>query len=291
MKNCLSLCIALASALSLPLAATEIAVSTQASNFGFDDDGNLNPDTPRFGASVSVSDRISNRLDGTISFGRDPLGGNLLAARASWRTTFMEISAGPSFGILNSGEDKKDLPVLFQPGLGVGFKILIPGYFIASADTDFALPPVSALSGQIFLQRSELSAGFYLPNVLCTAKISQRTNTLALDWGSRVRSVTDYGLYTESFKKGAPYRISVDFVYRIQDFYLDDASAVSVKIGNLVLGGGVTWAPNSTLSLYAKGAGALYSFSLGEKVDDLDKFMYEVSLGAKFITNTPKGID
>lgn len=277
--------------LTLPLYAAEIGLSTKASNFGFDDDGSLNPDVPRFGLSASVSDRISNRLDGRVYFDRDPMIGNIMGARASYHTSFLEISAGPSFGLLNSDGGSHDVKVLFQPGIGIGFKIVIPGYFLASADTDFAMPPATWTNGQSFIQRGELSLGFYLPNVLCTAKVSQRNNTTAYLAGDVVRSVTDWGFYTEAYKKGSPFRISVDFIYRIQNFIPEGATAEPVKVGNLMLGTGVTWSPSADMGFFVKMNSALYSFTLNEKVNDLDKYLYEFSLGARVVTASPKGID
>lgn len=294
MKNYFSLCVlafAILATPALPLHAAEIGLSTQASNFSFDNDGTLNPDVPRFGLSASVSDRISDRLDGRVYFDRDPAIGNLMGARASYHTSFLEISAGPSFGLLNSEGSSNDVKVLFQPGIGIGFKIVIPGYFLAGADTDFAMPPATWTNGQSFIQRGELSAGIYLPNVLCTAKVSQKNNTTAYYGGDVVRSVTDWGLYTEAYKKGSPFRISVDFIYRVQNFIPKDATADPVKIGNLILGTGVTWSPSVDMGFFAKMNSALYSFTLNGKVDNLDKFLYEFSLGARIVTASPKGIE
>lgn len=265
-------------------AALDVAVSASASSFAFDSNGSLNPGQPALGASVSVSDRLSDRLNGIIDFDSDPVIGNTLSARASWTSTFLEISAGPAFGVLNSSESSGEVPVLFQPGLGIGFAVFAPGFVVARANTDFALPPAAVSGGQAYLQRSELSVGFYLPNVLCSAGISQRTNTLASQTASKIRSVTDYGFYTEAFQKGSPFRVSVDFIYRVLDYYIDPDSDANRKIANLVLGGGVTWAPTADFSVFADGNGALYSFSLGDQVSGLDRFMFDLRLGVKFHT-------
>lgn len=291
MKKILSLCALALSMLAFPLAAAEVSVSTQASNFCFTDSGEINPDMPRFGVSASVSDRISDNLDGAVFYDRDPLTGNLLGARAAYHTSFLIISAGPTFGLLNSDGDKESVKLLFQPGMGIGFKIALPGYFLATADTDFALPPASRSEGQAYLQRGELSAGFYLPNVICTVKASQRNSSIAHVLGDEITCVTDYGLYTEAFKKGSPFRISIDFIYRIMQYTAKDSASDPVKIGNLILGTGATWSPNTNMSFFARMNGALYSFTLNEDVDNLDKFMYDVSIGARILTKSPKGIE
>jgi len=273
---------------ALSASAAEIEVSSSASTFAFDDEGDINPYSPEYGFSMSVADRILEHLDGKIAFDRDPVNGNMLSARASYLTSFLVISVGPSFGVLNSTDNDDDVSYLFQPGLGLGFSIIVPGYAVAKADTDFAIPTASSSEGQLFLQRGELSVGFYLPNVLSTVKISQRSNVQALSGGfSATRSVTDYGLYNEAFMKGAPFRISLDFIYRVLDYYVTEDYPGNRKYGNLVLGGGITWVPKADISFYVSGSGSLYSFSLDDSDDDINRFIFDVKLGARYLMGRP----
>lgn len=267
----------------LQLGAVEFTVSGQRSSFIIDKTGALTPDAARYGAAFSISDQITDQLDGKISFDSDAVNGNTLLARAFFRTSYFEISFGPSFGVLNASDDTTAVSNLFQPGLGVGFSVTAPGIIVAKADTDFALPSPSGPSGQVYLQRSELSAGFYLPHILCKLAISQRTNIQST---SSVRSLTDYGFYTESYAKGSPFRISVDFIYRVLDYYVASGSSSNMKLGNLVLGGGLTWAPQNDFSIFVKGDGAVYTFSLGKTESGLSDFMFDVSLGVSMRTTS-----
>lgn len=269
-------------ALSAP--AAEIELSSSASTFVLDDEGDVHPYSPGYGFSLAVRDRILENLDGSIAFDRDPVNGNMLTARVSFLTSFLAISAGPSLGVLNSAEAGDDVSYLFQPGIGLGFSIIVPGIGVAKADTDFAIPTASSIEGQLFLQRGELSIGFYLPNVLTTVKISQRSNIQALSGGfTATRSVMDYGLYNEAFMKGSPFRISLDFIYRVIDYYVTEDSPENLQYGNLVLGGGVTWVPKADISFYVAGSGSLYTFSLDDSKDDIDKFLFDVKLGARLM--------
>lgn len=273
---------AVITALSAP--AAEIELSSSASTFVLDDEGDVHPWSPGYGFSVSVTDRILENLDGRIAFDRDPVNGNMLTARASFLTQFLAISAGPSLGVLNSAESGDDVSYLFQPGIGLGFSVIVPGIGVAKADTDFAIPTATSIEGQLFLQRGELSFGFYLPNVLCTVRISQRSNVQALSGGfTATRSVMDYGLYNEAFMKGSPFRISLDFIYRVIDYYVTEGSPDNLQYGNLVLGGGVTWVPKADISFYVSGSGSLYTFSLDDSKDDIDRFLFDVKLGARLM--------
>lgn len=273
--------LAYAAVAGIPAFPAEIALSTLASNMALDDDGTLRPGTVRPGFAFSFADRISDDLEGVLSFESDPVNGNLLSARASWETSFLGVSAGPSFGVLNSDGGSDDVSVLFQPGLGIGFSFTLPGIVVASADTDFALPPASGSAGQVFIQKSRLSAGFFFPNVLCTVAVSQRGNSLYSLAKPRIRNVTDYGLYTEAYRKGAPWRVGIDFIYRVQDYFLAEEAENNLKIGNLVLGGALTWSPKNDFSVFTSGNGSLYSFSLNDaKPENLDKFYFEAKAGA-----------
>lgn len=284
MKHCVKAGLFGLFACILPLGAMEITTSAQTSTFAFDDSGNLDAKDYGYGAAFSVTEQLQEQMEGKISYESDPVNGNTLSARASFRTSFLEISAGPSFGVRNSGGNSEDIPVLFQPGVGIGFSITVPGMLVARADTEFALPPASLSGGQVYLQKSALTAGFYLPNVLCSAGIHQRMNTRASLTESRIKSITDYGFYTESFRKGSPFRVSVNFVYRLSDYFIEADSLDNKKIANLLLGGGLTWAPVADFSLFMDGNGSLYSFSLADPVDGLDGFFFDLRVGATIRT-------
>ncbi len=277
--------------LPLSMYSTDLDFSVSTSTFAFDDDGDLHPWKPSFGGKASITDKLGSRMDGTITFERDAVNGNTLSARGTYRTSFLEISAGPSFGVLNSTEDDDDVSMLFQPGLALGFSVIIPGKLIARADSEFALPPATYGDGQVYLQRGELSVGFYLPNILCTIKINQRSNVSINNGATYTKSVTDYGVYSEAFKKGAPFRIDVDFIYRVVDYYITTDDPANRKFAHLVLGGGATWAPRADFNIYVKGAGSLYTFSLLDQVNDLDDFFLDLTLGIRMTVGSPPTLE
>ncbi len=288
-KKMLTAFIALFAVCAASFHAADIELTTSASTFGLDGGGSFEPFGPGFGFGVSVTDRLLENLDATVSFNRDPVNGNLLSARAAYHTSFLVISAGPSFGVLNSSSDDA-VSNLLQPGLGLGFKIVLPGVVVATVDSDFAFPPAATGAGQAYLQRGEVSAGFYLPNVLCTLKASQRSAVETLAGGASIlRSTTDYGLYTEAFLKGSPFRISLDFIYRIVEFRDSLVPLNDRSYGNLVLGCGVTWAPKDDLSFFLSGNGALYTFSTDDSAAVVDSFLFDVRLGVRFATKPLAG--
>lgn len=278
-------------ALTGPVFSVDLATAFKASSFAMTKDGDFNPETIRYGCSFEISERLSPTLHGKLAFDSDPVNGTVLSSRAMYRTSYMEISAGPSFGVLNTTGSSEGVPILFQPGLGIGFNVTVPGIVVASADTEFALPAAVQTEGQVYLQKSELSAGFFLPNVLCAAKVSQR-NASAYDSGeSKMRSATDYGFYTTAYKKGSPVRISLNFIYRIIDFYIASGAEDNRKIANLVLGGGLTVTPNAEYSFFLDGNGALYSFSLADPETGLDRFMFDIRAGMNLSLDREPSVD
>ena len=72
----------------------------------------------------------------------------------------------------------------------------------------------------------------------------------------------------------SPFRVSVDFIYRVLDYYIASGSSSNMKLGNLVLGGGLTWAPHNDFNVFIKGDGAVYTFSLGKTEAGLSNFMF-----------------
>lgn len=282
------LILALSAVLALPPAfGVEVTAEFKASSFAMTKDGDFDPGTNRYGGAFSVSDRLTPNLFGYLAFDNDPVYGSMLSARGMYRTSYMEISAGPAFGVLNGSEGSDGVTMLFQPGLGIGFKLTVPGVLVASADTEFALPAAVQTDGQVYLQKNEISAGFFLPNVLCTVKVSQKNASLLDGGAGKIRSSTDYGLYTTAYKKGSMFRISMNFVYRIIDYFVAQDYEGNRKVANLVLGGGFTVTPRTEYSLFVDGSGALYSFSLGSPETGLDRFMFDLRAGVSLSLDRP----
>ena len=81
--------------------------------------------------------------------------------------------------------------------------------------------------------------------------------------------------------------VGVDFIYREADYYLGEGADANRKVGNLVLGGSLTWSPKNDFGVFVAGDGSLYSFSLtSAKVDNLDKFLFDLKAGVKIKTGS-----
>jgi hypothetical protein len=117
------------------LGATDITVSGKTSAFVFNAQGIPDPAKQRWGFDASIEDQLTDALSGKIRFDNDPENGNTLSARANYRTSYLEISAGPSFGILNSSSSGGIANRGRPDRVGLG-KRLAPGSVVASADTD-----------------------------------------------------------------------------------------------------------------------------------------------------------
>ncbi len=265
----------------LPLAAFELTVSGMASNFAFDLDGKLNPENPVLGLSFGMTERINSTLSAGFNLDVDPIAGRSLGARVSYSTPFITISAGPFFGLLNSSGQDEEVLSLYRTGLGLGLTLTVPGILVAQADADFCLPADTGPSDRVDLQKSSLRLGFYLPNLLCSAGISQKSNTIVSAGTYMLRSQTDYGFYTEAFKKQSPWRVNVNFIWREIDYYTAPSAPENRKIANLVLGLGTNWSPSNEFAIFTDISAALYTLSLAEPVNGLEKFLYDFRIGVK----------
>jgi len=268
--------------LAFKLSAADVTIAGSASTWGFDDAGERDVQTLQYGMFFAISEDIQSQMRGSLTMSTDAEAGNLLGARFAWHSSFLEISAGPSFSVFNQGAGATTTANLFQPGLGIGFTLSDPGRIIAKADTDFTITSTDGGADQAYLQRSELSLGFFAPHAVCTIGVFQKS--LRIGSGALV-STTDFGVYTEAFTKAAPFRVAANFIYRLNDYYVAAASAGNRRIGNVVIGGGLTWAPHSDMSIFIDGDGMVYAFSLLDPVADLDKFTFNLRIGVTLRTN------
>lgn len=262
--------------------AVEVQIAGNFNNYFFEKNGEIDPDAYQYGLFFQIKDQVVDNLEAKIAIESIIFEEYTVSGRVSYSTSYLEISAGPTFGILNKTVDKASFSYLIQPGLGIGFSIISPGYFVAKADTDFALPSATDGHGQAYIQKGELSFGFYLPHMLCSLAVRQKASALS-GTTNMITGTTDYGFYTEAFKKGSPFRANVDFILRITDCFFPDLPDTSHKNSHLVLGGGITWAPNSSFNLFAYGTGSMYTISLLDLKPTLQNFLFDFKLGMTFL--------
>jgi len=270
--------------LALPLSAIEITIAGAASSFGFDRKGGLETPLPAMGLTLGLTEQITPLLSAELLLDQDPVIGRSLGARFSYETSFISMTAGPFFGLMN--EDKDTVPVLLRSGLSLGFSLIVPGLLVADASADFCLPTTTTVGEIADIYRSSLSLGFYLPNLLCSIGISQKGTTVASGTTSHIRSQTDYGFYTEAFKKQSPWKINVDFIWRVTDYFINEGNPTNKKLAHLILGLGTSWSPGLGLAFFGSINSSLYSFSLGDPVPGLDTFIFDARLGLRYDIQT-----
>lgn len=268
--------------LALPLTAIEITIAGAASSFGFDRTGELDTALPAPGFTLGMTERITPLISAELLLDQDPVTGRSLGARLSYETPFISISAGPFFGLMNEDNDKDMVPVLLRSGLSLGFSLTVPGLLVADAGADFCLPATVTAGEVVDIYRSSLSLGFYLPNLLCSLGISQKGTTVSTGSSSSIRSQTDYGFYTEAFKKQSPWKINVDFIWRVTDYFIAEDDPANKKLAHLVLGVGTSWSPGTGLAFFGSVNSSLYSFSLGDPVPGLDEYLFDARLGMRY---------
>jgi len=148
-------------------------------------------------------------LTWNMGFQRDPLVRNRLFGnlRADLGNFFIE--AGPVIGIFNSSK----LPL--NPGISAALGFAVPGIVFVRADGSSTLGSAMDITGSYFQNTGDLSAGFWVPHVICSLNLD------AKNYSSREKAnllVTDalirYFFRADVYTKNVPYTIRLDLGFQ-----------------------------------------------------------------------------
>ena len=145
----------------------------------------------------------------SAGFERDSLLRNRLFANVALHLDYLFLEAGPVFGIFNSSK----LPI--SPGLSAGLGLEIPGIVFIRAHGSSTLGILMEETDNYFQQSGDLSAGFWVPYVICSLNMSvrnftQREQTNLLTEDNLVR----YFFRADVYTKNVPYSVRVDFGFQ-----------------------------------------------------------------------------
>lgn len=164
--------------------------------------GNLSP----FGA-IKIEESPADYFSFSGTFERDPILRNRFLVEAAYGNKFLTITAGPSFGILNSGE------VWLNPGFQAGLGLQFPGVIFARFTAGSTLGRFHA-EGDYTGQNALIEAGFWLPHLISSVIVSTKNyERLAAE----SRSIRDESLRiiyrADVYDKGFPCVFRVNFGY------------------------------------------------------------------------------
>jgi len=246
----------------LPLAALsglELETFFSIGNIALEDTGSPSTEYP-WGITVGGTQQLSESMSIQAGYTFDPILKNVVHTNFVYKEQFFTIGVGPFFGLFNSAS------TLMQSGISTSVAIEWPGIFFVSFRADNTIGGRLVQTGDYLQELNKISAGFYVPNAICSVSILTKRYSEKTDTAEAVSNLTEYTFQTDLYKKNVPYSILLTFGYqqiqRILDAEAADGSTYT--LGSLILGTKITLKVSPAFSIVADLSSSIYSFGLDE---------------------------
>jgi hypothetical protein len=208
-----------------------------------------------YGGQAAFVQDLGENFSLRVEYETDTVLRNIVRGVVSYETGIASISAGPMVGALNTPA------TLLKAGIDIGFRLDVPGMVFFSTQVESSMGAGMVASGDYSQERSELTAGWYVYNAICTVSLLSKRYTRILDSGDAlVDASNDYTFSVDVHKKGAPYRIIADLGYRsMTRAYPDDTVD---GLGAVALGAKVSADISPMVTLDASLDSGVYVFGL-----------------------------
>jgi hypothetical protein len=263
--------------------AFEVGTSFVLSNLDFardraSTDSTLPGDNSLWGLTVTGAEQLSDVLSLELRYENDPVLRNVGYTLLTYTDRFFSLRLGPFFGIFNSPD------TILQSGLSTTVRLFVQGIAQITLRSDNSLSGRLVVTGDYIQEQSELSVGFYAPNVIPTAYVRSRRYTTKTAAGEDVNSMVAYGLETDIFEKNIPYQIVLDFAYQGVTRTFVEADTTVQSYGSLILGTRATLTLFDTLSIVADLDTSIYTFGLDSLIGEVsaDRFLFRLSTGVSY---------
>ncbi len=231
----------------------------------------------RVGIGLFAVQPLSERVVLEITYASDPILRTVGSTLLSYANHFFAIRVGPFFGILNDSDR------IVRPGLSTTVRLFIPEVVTLSLRSDIPIGTRSAGSGDYTQERSELSVGFHVPNAVPTLFVRSSRYTSTAGAGEMAHVLTAYGVETDVFQNGIPYRVVLGFAYQDVARILIAETATTHRYGALVLGTKITAELFDTIELVFDLESSVYTFGrealLGESTD---RILFRLRTGVSY---------
>jgi hypothetical protein len=166
------------------------------------------PNSYPFGL-ISLEGEYSDRVDYKVSFVRDPVLRNRMLASAGFTFSFLRLEAGPFMGLFNTGEQ------VISPGVTAALGLEFPGILFGSLKGASTIGSLALFSGDFIQEAGEIAVGFWVPYVVCTLSISDKSFTERKTEDLLIKDEhIRYQFRADVFTKNVPYTVRVDLGYQ-----------------------------------------------------------------------------
>jgi hypothetical protein len=155
-----------------------------------------------------VSGEIGDTIFYSGGFEWDPILRNRLFANAGVKLGFFNIELGPFIGIFNTAEE------FISPGVSIAFGLEFPGIFFANIMTMSSLAGVQGTAGSYSQKGTNITAGFWIPNIIFTLNMDTRSFTLQKEPNLLLEDrLTRYFIRADIYAKNNPFSFRLDIGY------------------------------------------------------------------------------
>jgi hypothetical protein len=281
--SCLAMILGMA-VLILPASALEVAALGTLGNGIFDtarttslgSTGAAFSENIQFWSSLSAKETFSDDISFSASFERDPILRNRIYTRLGFDAGFAKIDVGPFFGPFNNSSS------ILTSGLSTSLRMEFIGFLFGSFRADSTIGAGIAAPGDYVQERSEISLGFWMPNVITTFRVASDAFTEKKSAAMVVEDVRSrYELVADIYKKNVPYTAHVVMGYQsLKRSYIGNASTDIDELGSLLLGLDLSAQVTDNLKLMVGGELPMYSWGIGNmRSPAASLVLYEVRTG------------
>ncbi|MDR0623766.1 MAG: hypothetical protein LBG10_04985 [Treponema sp.] len=158
---------------------------------------------------ISLEGEYSGLVDYKAAFERDPVLRNRVLASVGFTFSFLRLEFGPVMGLFNTGEQA------ISPGIAAALKLQFPGIIFGSLQGASTIGSLALFPGDFIQETGEIAIGFWVPHVVCTLSISDKSFTERKTGELLVKDEhIRYQFRADVFTKNMPYTIRVDLGYQ-----------------------------------------------------------------------------
>jgi len=227
-----------------------------------------------YGGRAAFVENLGDGFSLRAEYETDPVLRHIVKGVVTYEAGIASISAGPMIGAFNSTS------TLLKAGIDIGFKLELPGIAYFYVRTDSSMGTGLATPGDYSQEFSELMAGWYVYNAICSVGMTTKRYTRVLDSGILVDSMNAYTFSVDVHKKGAPYRVLADLGYQtVSRTYPSD---LVDGLGIVVLGAQVSVDVQPSVMVVAGLDSGVYVFGTDELMGrgpDPASFIFSANMG------------
>lgn len=216
-------------------------------------------------------------LDGTVkvSYLRDPVLRNLVTGTVEFERGIAKVAVGPLVGMFNSSS------VPFSAGLATSVELRWPGVAYVSVRSEGGLAVGVLQLSQDPQAKTEVAAGFYVPNAIVSGLLSVKRFNDEVDGSLVTDTATRYALTIDIFKKNIPYTALMTVGYEVRSKYFD-VSGSTDSLGSVILGAKLSAKIGRGYSISTDLESAVYTYGMQNLVSrgpSDSAFMFSAGFG------------